>query len=273
MTASPAPRGLSFSGVGVSYDSPRGPVPALADVTLAIDPGEFVAVVGPSGCGKSTLLKLAAGLMAPSSGTVTVGSEPVTGPGADRGVIFQDYAIFPWLTVEENIGFGLTLAANRIGAREREALVAHYVDRMGLTEFRRALPKTLSGGMRQRVALARAYVVRPGILLMDEPFGALDSQTRLAMHDLLLGVLRQEGTAGLLITHSVEEALYLASRVVVLSARPGRIKAVIDVPFGHERDHALLASPELARLKGTITALVMDEYRRQTALDRRPAAA
>ncbi|WP_298963357.1 ABC transporter ATP-binding protein [uncultured Methylobacterium sp.] len=272
MSASPARGGLSFSRVSVAYDTPRGPVPALSEVSLTVAPGEFVAVVGPSGCGKSTLLKLAAGLLAPSSGTVAAGGAPVAGPGADRGVIFQDYAVFPWLTVEQNIGFGLTLSANRAEAREREARVAHYLDRMGLAEFRHALPKTLSGGMKQRVALARAYVVRPGTLLMDEPFGALDSQTRLAMHDLLLGVLRQEGTAGLLITHSVEEALYLASRVVVLSARPGRIRAVIEVPFGRERDHALLASPDLARLKGEITELVMDEYRRQTALDRRPAA-
>ena len=272
MIATAAPRGLSLSGVSVAYDTPGGVVQALSVVTLAIAPGEFVAVVGPSGSGKSTLLKLAAGLLAPTSGSVTIGAEPVTGPGADRGVIFQDYAIFPWLNVEENIAFGLGLATNRVAEPERGALVDHYIDRMGLAEFRHALPKTLSGGMKQRVALARAYVVGPTMLLMDEPFGALDSQTRLSMHDLLLGLLRQERTAGLLITHSVEEALYLASRVVVLSARPGRIKAVVPVPFGERREHALLAAPEFARLKGELTALVMDEHQRQSLLDRRAAA-
>ena len=261
-----APASLVFDRVSVVFDTPAGPATALDDVSLAIGAGEFVAVIGPSGCGKTTLLKAAAGLLRPTSGSVALDGVPIAGPGPERGVIFQEYGVFPWLTVAQNIGFGLDLAANRASAAERREVVERYLTLMGLGDFRDAYPKTLSGGMRQRVALARAYAVRPGVLLMDEPFGALDAQTRLAMQDLLLDALAREGTSGLLITHSVEEALYLASRVVVVSARPGRVKAVVESPFPYPRVHAHLASPEFARLKGELTELVMAEYAAQFRL-------
>ena len=263
------PARLVVDRVSVSYPTRSGTMTALGSVSLTVEPGELVAVVGPSGCGKTTLLKLVAGLMAPTTGSVSLDGRPIAGPGSDRGVIFQDYGVFPWLTVEANIAFGLTLAANRIGEAERQALIDRYIALMGLSDFRDALPKTLSGGMKQRVALARAYVVRPKVLLMDEPFGALDAQTRLAMHDLLIEVLRRERTTGLLITHSVDEALYLASRVVVISARPGSIKAVLDVPFGPERTHAIQASSEFGSLKTMLTDLVMEEFARSADAERR----
>jgi NitT/TauT family transport system ATP-binding protein len=261
-----APSSLVFDRVSIAFGAPGGRTTALDDVSLTVERGELVAVIGPSGCGKTTLLKVAAGLLSPSAGRATLDGVPITGPGPERGVIFQEYGVFPWLTVAQNIGFGLELAVNRASAAERREIVERYLALMGLGDFRDAYPKTLSGGMRQRVALARAYAVRPGVLLMDEPFGALDAQTRLAMQDLLLEVLAREGTSGLLITHSVEEALYLASRVVVISARPGRIKAVVDSPFPYPRVHAHLAGPEFARLKGELTELVMAEYAAQFRL-------
>lgn len=261
-----APSSLVFDRVSIAFDAPGGRTTALDDVSLTVERGELVAVIGPSGCGKTTLLKVAAGLLSPSAGRATLDGAPIVGPGPERGVIFQEYGVFPWLTVAQNIGFGLELAINRVSAAERREVVERYLALMGLRDFRDAYPKTLSGGMRQRVALARAYAVRPGVLLMDEPFGALDAQTRLAMQDLLLDVLAREGTSGLLITHSVEEALYLASRVVVISARPGRIKAVVDSPFPYPRVHAHLAGPEFARLKGELTELVMAEYAAQFRL-------
>lgn len=261
-----APSSLVFDRVSIAFDAPGGWTTALDDVSLTVERGELVAVIGPSGCGKTTLLKVAAGLLRPTAGSAALNGVPITGPGPERGVIFQEYGVFPWLTVAQNIGFGLELAVNRASAAERREIVERYLALMGLRDFRDAYPKTLSGGMRQRVALARAYAVRPGVLLMDEPFGALDAQTRLAMQDLLLEVLAREGTSGLLITHSVEEALYLASRVVVISARPGRIKAVVDSPFPYPRVHAHLAGPEFARLKGELTELVMAEYAAQFRL-------
>jgi NitT/TauT family transport system ATP-binding protein len=180
------------------------------DVSYTIDDGEFVAVIGPSGCGKTTMLNIVAGFVKPTSGNVMLDGKPIGGPGPDRGVIFQDYGVFPWLTVRQNIAFGLTLEANRVAAGERDAICDRYMALMGLTDFADAWPKMLSGGMRQRLALARAYAVRPQFLLMDEPFGALDAQTRTAMQDLLLHVLANEGKTEMLITHSVEEEIYLA---------------------------------------------------------------
>ena len=239
---------------------------AVEDVSLTLRHGEFVSLLGPSGCGKTSLLKLAAGLARPSAGRVMSGGREITGPGPDRGVIFQEYGVFPWLTVEQNIAFGLRLAACAVPKAEQAQLVDRYLDLMGLRDFRHALPKTLSGGMKQRVAIARAYVVRPELLLMDEPFGALDPQTRLVMQDLLLAVLQREGGTVLLITHSVEEALYLSSRVAVISARPGRIKALVDVPFPFPRTRALLQDLAFNRLKAELMELVMQEYAVQARL-------
>lgn len=257
---------LSFERVSVDYPTRGGPMRAIDDVSLELRRGEFVAILGPSGCGKTSLLKLAAGLAFPSAGRVTRAGHEVRGPGPDRGVIFQDYGVFPWLNVEQNIAFGLSLRSSRVPKEERSAIVERYLELMGLTAFRHALPKTLSGGMKQRVALARAYVVRPDLLLMDEPFGALDPQTRLAMQDLLLAVIQREGGTVLLITHSPEEALYLATRVVVISARPGRVRAVVEVPFAFPRGRELLSSPDFTDLKAQLTGIVMHEYGLQSRL-------
>lgn len=255
---------LFLDDVSVDFGAMR----ALDHVSLDLRPGEFVSIVGPSGCGKTTLLKIAAGFVTPTRGRATLDGAPIIGPGPERGVIFQEYGVFPWLSVRDNIAFGLKLGANRNEADERDAIVDRYLALMGLAEFRDALPRTLSGGMKQRVALARCYAVRPRILLMDEPFGALDAQTRLVMHDLLLDLQAKERKSVLLVTHSAEEALYLSSRVVVMSARPGRIKAEIDVPFAYPRDRSLLEHPDFAHLRTQLIELVMEEYAAQQRLDR-----
>ena len=244
----------------MEFPSARGPMRVVDDVSYDIVDGEFVAVIGPSGCGKTTMMNMVAGFVQPTRGRVLLDGKPIAGPGPDRGVIFQEYGVFPWLTVRQNIAFGLTLAANRAGAAERDAICARYMTLMGLTEFADAWPRMLSGGMRQRLALARAYAVRPQFLLMDEPFGALDAQTRTAMQDLLLEVLAAEGKTVMLITHSVEEAIYLASRILVMSARPTRIREDIVVPFPYPRDESLHETREFNELRSHIRNLVMKEY-------------
>ena len=257
-----APR-IVFDRVCVEYPSRHGALRVVDDVSYRIGDGEFVAIIGPSGCGKTTMMNIVAGFVTPTSGRVLLDGEPVAGPGPDRGVIFQDYGVFPWLTVRDNIAFGLTLAANRVGAGERDAVCERYMALMGLTDFADAWPKMLSGGMRQRLALARAYAVRPQFLLMDEPFGALDAQTRTAMQDLLLHVLATEGKTVMLITHSVEEAIYLASRIIVMSARPTRIREEIRVPFEYPRTESLHETREFNELRSHVRELVMQEYAAQ----------
>ena len=254
---------IAFDRVSVEYPSRRGPLRVVDDVSYSIGDGEFVAVIGPSGCGKTTMMNIVAGFVKPTSGRVLLDGKPIAGPGPDRGVIFQDYGVFPWLTVRQNIAFGLTLDANRVAAGERDAICDRYMALMGLTDFADAWPKMLSGGMRQRLALARAYAVRPQFLLMDEPFGALDAQTRTAMQDLLLQVLATEGKTVMLITHSVEEAIYLASRIVVMSARPTRIREEIRVPFTYPRTESLHETREFNELRSHVRDLVMQEYAAQ----------
>ena len=254
---------IVFDHASVAFDTAHGPLPVVEDVSFTICDGEFVSIIGPSGCGKTTMMNIVAGFVRPSGGSVTLDGAPVGGPGPERGVIFQEYGVFPWLTVEENIAFGLGLAANRRPEAERKAIVSRYMGLMGLADFARAYPKTLSGGMRQRLALARTYAVRPQFLLMDEPFGALDAQTRSNMQDLLLDVLAAEGKTVMLITHSVEEAIYLSSRILVVTARPSRIRAVIDVPFGFPRDERLHERAEFGALRSHIRDLVMREYATQ----------
>ncbi|HXG15199.1 MAG TPA: ABC transporter ATP-binding protein [Calidithermus sp.] len=246
--------------VGKDFPTPQGPLRAVEDVSLTIHEGEFISLVGPSGCGKTTLLGMVAGFTEPTAGRITLDGRPITGPGPDRGVIFQEYAVFPWLTVRDNIAFGLTLRANRVPPAERAAIVDRYLRFMGLEAFAGAWPRTLSGGMKQRVALARAYAVKSDFLLMDEPFGALDAQTRTAMQHLLLDVLEKEGKTVLFITHSVEEALYLSSRIVVVTARPARVRHVVDVPFPYPRTDKLRRAPEFNDLRAEVEALVMQEY-------------
>ncbi len=247
--------------VSKQFATPNGStLSAIDGVSLTVNDGEFISIIGPSGCGKTTLLNMIAGFEQATSGSITLDGKPVTGPGAERGVIFQEYGIFPWLSVRDNIAFGLSLRASRVSPREHEEIVRRYVDLMGLQGFETAYPKTLSGGMKQRVALARAYAVRPEFLLMDEPFGALDAQTRIAMQDLLLHVLESEGKTVILITHSVDEALYLSSRVVVITARPARVRTVVSVPFPYPRREEIRREPSFADLQYSVREMVMREY-------------
>jgi NitT/TauT family transport system ATP-binding protein len=258
-----SPVRISFDRVSVEFPTAQGPMRVLDDVSFDIREGEFVSIIGPSGCGKTTLMNMLGGFVKPTGGAVLLDGKPVAGPGPDRGVIFQEYGVFPWLTVRQNIAFGLKLSASKVPAGEREAIVQRYMGLMGLSDFADHFPKHLSGGMRQRLAIARAYAVRPQFLLMDEPFGALDAQTRSAMQDLLLEVLRAEGKTVMLITHSVEEAIYLSSRIVVVTARPARIRTIIDVPFGYPRAENVHDDPRFVALRSEIRELVMQEYAAQ----------
>lgn len=254
---------VRFENVSKRY----GEVEVVHDVSFDIGEGDFVSLVGPSGCGKTTMMNMLAGFVEPTSGAVLLEGAPVTGPGPDRGVMFQEYGVFPWLTVEKNIRFGLDLAIKRhLSKAERREITEKYMRLMRLSDFRDAWPKNLSGGMRQRLALARAYATNPHFLLMDEPFGALDAQTRSDMHELLHQILQAERKTALLITHSVDEAIYLSSRVLVISARPSRIVERIDIPFGFPRDDRLLDSPEFIELRSHLREQVMKQYAAQQAL-------
>jgi NitT/TauT family transport system ATP-binding protein len=241
---------ISIRSVSKTYESSRGRVTSLQNVDLAVDRGEFVTLVGPSGCGKSTMLNLVAGLLKPTSGDVLVDGRPVEGPGPDRGVIFQQYALFPWLTALQNVEFGLRLQG--LKKKERRERAQQYLDLVGLGRFASSLPKELSGGMKQRCAIARAYAVHPSLLLMDEPFGALDALTRVQMQDDLLGTWQQERRTVLFITHDVDEAAYLAGRVIVMSPSPGRISDVVDVPLPYPRTEEMRLSPQFAEIRGRV---------------------
>jgi len=254
---------VRFEGACVDFPTADGPMRVIDGVSLEIAQGDFVSVIGPSGCGKTTLMNLLGGFVQPTAGAVLLDGDPVRGPGPDRGVIFQEYGVFPWLTVRGNIEFGLGLRANSRHAGQRAEIVERYLALMGLKDFADHHPKHLSGGMRQRLALARAYAVQPEFLLMDEPFGALDAQTRTAMQDLLLHVLASEGKTVLLVTHSVDEAIYLSSRIVVVTARPARVRTIIDVPFSYPRHESVHENYRFAELRARIRALVMEEYEAQ----------
>ena len=223
------------------------PTRALEPTTLQVADNDFITILGPSGCGKSTLLRIVAGLDKPSEGRVLLDGEPVAGPGTDRGMVFQSYTLFPWLTVADNIAFGLR--EKGMPEAERKRIVADYVGRVGLAGFEGHWPKQLSGGMQQRTAIARALANDPKILLLDEPFGALDNQTRALMQEMLLGIWERAAKTVLFVTHDIEEAIYLGSRVIVMTARPGRIKADIAVPLPHPRSYRIKTTPEFVALK------------------------
>lgn len=223
---------------------------ALGDVSLTVGENEFITVVGPSGCGKSTLMNILAGLDEPTSGIALVDGREVHGPSPERGVIFQQYALFPWLTVRQNVEFGLKTA--KVPADERRETAQYFIDMVGLADFADALPKTLSGGMKQRCAIARAYAMNPSILLMDEPFGALDALTRVRMQEQLLETWEQEKRTIVFITHDVDEAAFLANRVVVMAAKPGRIHKIIDVDLPYPRNEAVRLSPEFTQIRNEI---------------------
>jgi NitT/TauT family transport system ATP-binding protein len=218
---------IVFANVSRAFRRDGRDFPALESIDLTVGEREFVAIVGPSGCGKTTCLRMVAGLEFPTSGEVRVGGAGVRGPGPDRAVVFQQFALFPWKSVAENIEFGLKAKGVEAGARR--ATIAGFVELMGLQGYESAFPHQLSGGMQQRVAIARAYALDPAVLLMDEPFGALDAQTRSVMQEELVKLARRNPRTVLFITHAVEEAVYLADRVVVMTRRPGRIREIIDV--------------------------------------------
>jgi ABC-type nitrate/sulfonate/bicarbonate transport system ATPase subunit len=233
------------------------PTRALEPIDLAVAENDFITILGPSGCGKSTLLRIVAGLERPSSGAVLLDGRQVSGPGPDRGMVFQSYTLFPWLSVADNIAFGLR--ERGVPEAERRAVVAAYIERVGLTGFDRHWPKQLSGGMQQRTAIARALANDPEILLLDEPFGALDNQTRGLMQELLLGIWERQRKTVLFVTHDIEEAIFLASRVVVMTARPGRIKADVAIELAYPRHYTVKTSPQFSALKARLTEEIRAE--------------
>ena len=241
---SPAAASVALDGVGKTYDADGDgdPVRALDDVSFSVADGEFVCLVGPSGCGKTTLFRVVAGLTEATDGRVLLDGTEVTAPTTDMGVVFQEYHLLPWLTVEENVGFGLERSDRP--AAERDRRVDEMLDLVGLTEFRDAYPKSLSGGMKQRVAIARALAVDPDLLLMDEPFGAVDAQTREMLQRELLDVWASTGKTVLFVTHDVAEAVTLADRVVVMAAEPGRVREVVDVDVERPRERGDAAFAE-----------------------------
>ena len=267
----PAPAATSklrLAGVTKSFIAPRTGHTTLAvdNVTLHIEAGEFICIVGPSGCGKSTVLNMIAGLDRPSSGSIEKDGVAIAGPGADRGVMFQDYALMPWQTAQDNVGFGLRHGTPGHGytPKQREERIRHFIELVGLTGAEKKYPHQLSGGMRQRVALARLLANGPDVLLMDEPLGALDAQTRLILQIELLRIWgqtapRAQRKTAIFITHDIEEAVFLADRVVVMSSHPGRVRAILDIDLPRPRNESVRADPRFGQLTEGIWALIRDE--------------
>jgi NitT/TauT family transport system ATP-binding protein len=255
---------LEIDNVSLRFTPRKGnPVQALDHISLDVADNEFSVIVGPSGCGKSSLLRLVAGLIEPTTGEIRVSDRPVTKPGKDRGMVFQSYTLFPWLTVQKNVEFGPKIAG--LGAGERGKIARRFLSEVGLEGFENNYPRQLSGGMMQRVALARALANDPELLLMDEPFGALDSQTRTLMQELLLRIWEHSKKTVLFITHDIEEAILLGDHVYVMTARPGAIKEKIDVDLPRPRPADATTSPPFIALKRRIMALIHDEAVRALA--------
>ncbi|MDR1423558.1 MAG: ABC transporter ATP-binding protein [Azoarcus sp.] len=236
---------------------------ALAGVTLDVADGEFVTIVGPSGCGKTSLLELLAGLTRPTGGQILLDGKPITGPSLDRGVVFQQYALFPWLTAQGNVEFGLE--AKGVPVRARRGIALHFLDLVGLADFARHYPAELSGGMKQRVAIARSLAYDPEVLLMDEPFAALDAQTREALQCELLRIWEQSRKTIVFITHGIDEAVFLGQRVAVMSSRPGTIKHIVPIPSEFKAGEDIRAHPEFGRLRHEIWHLLHEEVARARA--------
>ncbi|MBI1692014.1 ABC transporter ATP-binding protein [Methylorubrum rhodesianum] len=239
------------------YETMEGAVEAVSDTSLTVRPGEFVSIVGPSGCGKSTLLNALAGFLKPSGGRVTVDGEPISGPSADRGMIFQQYSLFPWKTVRQNVEFGLKMSG--VSRSERERRARTLLGLAGLTPFEDHYPDRLSGGMKQRVGIVRALATGPRILLLDEPFGALDAQTRLIMQQILTNMWQQLKISVLFVTHDIDEAIFLSDRIYVMTARPGSIKAEIVVPLPRPREPSMMLSSEFLGLRRGLMSLIREE--------------
>lgn len=251
---------LELRGVEKVFETRSGPVNALHDIDLTLDDGEFVSVVGASGCGKSTLLRIVAGLEQATDGVLHLDGVPLAGPGKDRGMVFQQYTLYPWLSARANVEFGL----QHLPKRERGAAARRFLEIVGLLDFADSYPSQLSGGMQQRVAIARALALQPSMLLMDEPFGALDAQTRSLMQELLLSIWERDRLAVLFVTHDIDEAIFLADRICVLSTKPGRVREVIDVPLPRPRDFAQQMDKDFLALKLHVRGLIHDEAVRNT---------
>ena len=245
---------LDVQGLGKTFSTPKAEVTALKDINFQTHRREFVCVIGPSGCGKSTLIRILAGLESSTSGQVLLDGQAVTGPGPDRGMVFQGYTLFPWLTVKKNVMFGLLNQGASVTSAESEAM--QWIDLVGLEPFADSYPDQLSGGMKQRVAIARALAAKPRILLMDEPFGALDAQTRCKMQSYLLEIWRNIDITILFITHDLDEAIYLADRILVLKANPGEVNELIEVPVPRPRSVEQFISPEFLATRQRLDELI-----------------
>jgi len=255
---------ISLRHVGKTFAGRHGDVTALAGVNLDIADREFVSIVGASGCGKSTLLNLVAGFDTPTNGELTVDGAPIRGPGPDRGVVFQQTALFPWLSVEDNIAFGLRLRANSHKGSP-DIVVERMLQRTGLAAFRACRPAELSGGMRQRAAIASVLAINPSTLLMDEPFGALDALTRTVMQDFLLEIWEEERKTALLVTHDIDEAIYLADRTIVMTAHPGRVREIIAVDLPRPRRYDMRSDKRFIALRDHVVGIVREEAIRESA--------
>jgi len=256
--------GVTIDHVTMSYPARTGAVNALEDVSLEIEDGQFVSIVGASGCGKSTLLNIVGGLVAPTEGAVRLDGDVVEGPGADRGMVFQSYTLYQWLTVRRNVEFGLSL--HGVSRTERRRIADTLIAQMGLRGFEDAYPKALSGGMKQRVAIARALANEPRVLLMDEPFGALDAQTRTVMQELLIDVWERLRTTVLFVTHDIDEAIFLSDVVYVFSSRPGRLRLRLEIDLPRPRTLETLAEPRFGLFKRDVLTIIHAESVRESGL-------
>ncbi|MGY0574947.1 ABC transporter ATP-binding protein [Bradyrhizobium sp. RDM12] len=252
------PKGhIEVRNFSLSYDSIEAPVQAVTDTQIHVNPGEFVSIVGPSGCGKSTLLNAVAGFLKPTTGIVTVDGERVNGPSAERGMVFQQYSLFPWKTVRENVEFGLKMRGMPRSQRERAART--LLGLAGLEAFEKHYPEKLSGGMKQRVGIVRALATGPKVLLLDEPFGALDAQTRVIMQQILTNMWQRLKISVLFVTHDIDEAIFLSDRVYCMTARPGSIKAEIPIPLERPRQQSMMMSSEFLALRRGLMSLIREE--------------
>jgi NitT/TauT family transport system ATP-binding protein len=254
----PAPRGrIEVRDFALSYETIDGAAMAVTNTHIHVEPGEFVSIVGPSGCGKSTFLNAVAGFLKPTTGTITVDGEPVTRPSAERGMVFQQYSLFPWKTVRENVEFGLKMRGMPRSQRERAART--LLGLAGLEAFEKHYPEKLSGGMKQRVGIVRALATGPKVLLLDEPFGALDAQTRVIMQQILTNMWQRLKISVLFVTHDIDEAIFLSDRVYCMTARPGSIKAEIPIPLERPRQQAMMMSSEFLALRRGLMSLIREE--------------
>lgn len=248
---------ISIEQVGICFGGPNNLIEAVAGISMRVQPGEFISIIGPSGCGKSTLLNAVAGFIQPTFGTIGVDGVPVVGPGADRGMVFQQYSLFPWLSVRKNVEFGLKMKG--MPRSQREATARTLLGLAGLLAFENHYPDQLSGGMKQRVGIVRALATSPQVLLMDEPFGALDAQTRVIMQQILTNIWQRFRISVIFITHDIDEAIFLSDRIFVMTARPGRIKQEVVVPLPRPRTSAMEGHPTYMSLKSKLRELIREE--------------